>query len=54
MARQIFELQSDELRAVIGGAIYYSAFNRLPTAPVLDAFGKLPVAPAASDRLGSR
>ncbi len=50
MTKRMFELKADDLRAVIGGAIYYSAINRLPTTPRLDAVGKLPASPVGLDR----
>jgi hypothetical protein len=50
MTKRMFELKADDLRAVIGGAIYYSAINRLPTTPRLDAVGKLSASPVGLDR----
>lgn len=33
MAGKIFKLEADDLRAVIGGATYYSSINKLPSIP---------------------
>jgi hypothetical protein len=52
----MFELKAEELRAVIGGATYYSAINKLPTSPIalaLDLGGR-PSQPTAVDRLTGR
>ncbi len=54
MTKRMFELKADDLRAVIGGAIYYSAINRLPTMPTLDAVGKLPASPVGLVRSSAR
>jgi len=32
MEKKLLELTLDEVRAVIGGAIYYASVNKLPTA----------------------
>lgn len=34
MEKGLFELKLDEVRAVIGGAVYYTSVNKLPSAPI--------------------
>lgn len=53
MTKRIFELKPEELRAVIGGATYYSAVNRLPAFPVSDVLARSS-ASFAADRPATR
>ena len=34
MDNRLFELKLEEVRAVIGGAVYYTSVNKLPVGPV--------------------
>jgi hypothetical protein len=54
MTKPMYELKHDDLRAVIGGAVYYSAINRLPTAPALGALAKPLASPIGTDLPTSR
>jgi hypothetical protein len=54
MTKGMFELKPEDLRAVIGGATYYSSINKLPTAPIALDLARLPAGPAAADRLTRR
>lgn len=53
MTKRIFELKPEELRAVIGGATYYSAVNKLPAFPVSDVLVRSS-ASFAADRPATR
>jgi hypothetical protein len=46
----MFELKPEELRAVIGGATYYSAVNKLPTMSASAVQTKSAALPASPDR----
>lgn len=48
MTNQMFELKPEELRAVIGGATYYSSVNKLPAFPVSDVLARSPASLAAT------
>lgn len=50
MEEKLFELTPEELRAVIGGAIYYTSVNWLPMGAQSGAAAKAP-APAAGFEL---
>jgi hypothetical protein len=50
MTKGMFELKPEELRAVIGGATYYSAINRLPAFPAAMSLAETPASPTAADR----
>ncbi|MFO1086402.1 MAG: hypothetical protein U1E21_17740 [Reyranellaceae bacterium] len=54
MTKRMFELKAEELRAVIGGATYYSAVNKLPAFPVSDALARPSTPLVAADRPATR
>jgi hypothetical protein len=54
MTKGMFELKPEELRAVIGGATYYTSVNKLPALPTVIDLARLPPAQAAIDRPTSR
>jgi hypothetical protein len=54
MTKGMFELKPEELRAVIGGATYHSAVNKLPTMPAMPAIGGSSTLPPRSGRSASR
>jgi hypothetical protein len=54
MTKGMFELKPEELRAVIGGATYYSAANKFPAFPASIVLAKAPASPIAADRPASR
>lgn len=54
MEKKLFELTLDEVRAVIGGAIYYASVNKLPTAALVQATSPASGAGRRSDQLAVR
>jgi hypothetical protein len=54
MTKGMFELKPEELRAVIGGATYYSATNRLPTFAASAVLPATPMSTLAADRPATR
>lgn len=54
MTKGMFELKREELRAVIGGATYYSSVNKLPTMSASAVVARSPALPAGPDRSTSR
>ena len=45
MENRLFELKLDEVRAVVGGAVYYTSVNKLPAVPISAAIYQ-PTAPS--------
>lgn len=54
MEKKLLELTLDEVRAVIGGAIYYASVNKLPTAAVAVATSPASASARGSDQLRVR
>ena len=54
MTKGMFELKPEELRAVIGGATYYSAVNKLPVFSACATPASRTASPVAAERPATR